>query len=91
MDLSYHITFTNGSNSYYSFPADAKKQIKDINKWILNHYVFKCDILAKGYRINNTSWGTWVVYKIGKWVDTPEKEYRHLGNAVTYIEKIMEE
>lgn len=90
MDISYHITFADGRNPYYSFPADEKKQIKAINKWMLNHHTSRCDILANGYRISNTSWGTWVVYKIGKWCDTPEKEYRHLGNAVKYLEKIVE-
>lgn len=92
MNLSYRITFANGSNPYYSLPADAKKQIKDINKWLLNHSNDRFDILANGYRISNTAWRTWVVYKTGRWVDSiVSKQYKNLGNAVRYLEKIMEE
>lgn len=91
MNISYHITFADGRNPYYSFPADEKKQIKAINKWMVNNFNNRCNILYNGYRISNTAWGTWVVYKTGKWCDTPAKEYRYLGNAVKFLEKIMED
>ena len=92
MKLSYHITFADGSNPYYSFPADAKAQIKAINKRMLDHYNNRCDILLNRYRISNTSWGTWIIYKTGKYVDSIEsKQYKKLGNAVRYLEKIIED
>lgn len=96
MKLSYHITFADGSNPYYSFPADAKKQIKEILSWCRDHWNDRYNLYAEGenarYRISNTAWGTWVVYKIGKWVDSIEsKQYKKLGNAVKYLEKIMED
>lgn len=92
MNISYRITFADGRNPYYSFPADEKKQIKAINKWMVSNFNNRCDILVDGYRISNTVWGTWIVYKQGKWIDKIlSKQYKKLGNAVKYLEKIMEE
>nr|DAG70860.1 MAG TPA: protein of unknown function DUF4041 [Caudoviricetes sp.] len=91
MDISYHITFADGRNPYYSSSTDEKKQVKAINKLMVSNFNNRCDILVDGYRISNTAWGTWVVYKQGKWIDEIlSKQYRKLGNAVKYLEKIME-
>lgn len=92
MKLSFHISFLDGSNPYYSFPKEASKIVKEVNNWYKsnwhNHFgIFTSDYK---YRISNTAWGTWVVYKEGKWCDTVLKEYRHLANAVKFLEKLLD-
>ena len=91
MKISYHITFSDGSNPYYSFPAEAETQIKAIKKWMKKFPIGKYDIFAGNCRISNTTYSTWIIYKCGKYVDTPLKEYGYLTNAVKYLEKILED
>ena len=90
MKFYYHITFLDGSNHYYSFPAEAEAQIKAIKKWMKKFPRSRYDIFAKNYRITSTAWGTWVIYKNGKYDDTVLKEYSYLANAVKYLIKILE-
>ena len=90
MKISYHVTFSDGSNPYYSFPAEAVVQIKAIKKWMKKFPASKCDIFVGDYRISNSSYFTWNIYKCGKYVDTPLKEYSYLANAVKHLEKILE-
>lgn len=90
MKIYYHITFSDGSNPYYSFPAEAEVQIKAIKKWMKKFPMSKYDIFAGNYKISNTTYSTWVVYKCGNYVDTPLKKYSYLASAVKYLKKILE-
>ena len=90
MKLSFHITFIDGSNPWYSFPKDKDEAIKEIKQWRKNHWRDRFDIFTEGheYRISNTTWGTWVVYRRGKWIDDiASKQYRYLSNAIKFLEK----
>lgn len=93
MKLSFHISFLDGSNPYYSFPKEASKTIKEVNHWYKNNRRNHFDIFTSDhkYRISNTAWGTWVVYRKGKWIDDiVSKQYRNLGNAVKFLEKLLD-
>lgn len=93
MKLSFHITFSDGSNPWYSFPREASETIKEIKHWYKNHWNDRFDIWTENheYRIGNTAWGTWVVYRKGKWIDDiASKQYRNLGNAVKFLEKLLD-
>ena len=93
MKLSFHITFSDGSNPYYSFPKEANETIKEVNRWYKNHWNDRFDIWTENheYRIGNTAWGTWVVYRKGKWIDDiVSKQYRNLRNAVKFLEKLLD-
>ena len=89
MKLSFHISFPDGSNPYYSFPKEASKTIKEVNRWYKNHPFSKFDIYPENhkYRITNTQWSTWVIYRCGKCCDAALKEYTWLSNAVKFLEK----
>lgn len=89
MKLSFHISFFDGSNPYYSFSKEETETIKEVKHWYKNHWNDRFDIWDENhdYRISNTVWGTWVVYKEEKWCDTVLKEYRYLANAVKFLEK----
>ena len=93
MKLSFHITFSDGSNPWYSFPREARETIKEVKRWYKNHSNDKFDIWAENheYRISNTAWGIWVVYRTGKCVDeVVSKEYTKLGNAIKFLEKLLD-
>lgn len=93
MKLSFHISFIDGSNPYYSFPKEASETIKEVKRWYKNHWNDKFNIWTENhdYRISNTAWGTWVVYRKGKWIDDiTSKQYRNLGNAVKFLEKLLD-
>lgn len=93
MKLSFYITFSDGSSSWYSSPTEASATIKDVKRWYKTHYNDRFDIWTKNheYRISNTAWGTWVVYRKRKWVDNiVSKQYRNLGNAVKFLEKLID-
>lgn len=90
MKFFYHITFSDGSNPYFSLPAEAEVQIKAIKKWMKKFPMSKYDIFAGNYKISNTTYSTWVVYKCGNYVDTPLKKYSYLASAVKYLKKILE-
>ena len=92
MKLSFHVTFSDGSNPWYSFPREANETIKEVKRWYKNHSNDKFDIWTENheYRISNTAWGTWVVYKKEKWCDIALKEYRWLANAVKFLEKLLD-
>ena len=93
MKLSFNITFSDGSNPWYSFPREANETIKEVKRWYKNHYKDKFDIWTENhdYRISNTAWGTWIVYRKGKWIDDiVSKQYRNLGNAVKFLEKLLD-
>lgn len=93
MKLSFHISFLDGSNPYYSFPKEASKTIKEVNHWYKNNRRNHFDIFTSDhkYRISNTAWGTWVVYRKGKWIDDiVSNQYRNLGNAVKFLEKLLD-
>lgn len=90
MKLSFHITFSDGSNPWYSFPREASETIKEVKRWYKNHWNDKFDIWTENheYRISNTAWGTWVVYKKEKYISCAiSKQYDRLGNAVKFLEK----
>ena len=58
MKLSFHISFLDGSNPYYSFPKEASETVKEVNHWYKsnrrNHFnIFTSD---HKYRISNTAW-----------------------------------
>lgn len=93
MKLSFHIAFSDGSNPWYSFPREANETIKEIKQWYRNHWQDRFDIWTENhdYRISNTAWGTWVVYRKGKWIDDiVSKQYQYLGNAVKFLEKLLD-
>lgn len=93
MKLSFHISFLDGSNPYYSFPKEAGEAIKEVNHWYKSNWRNHFDIFTSDhkYRISNTAWGTWVVYRKGKWIDDiVSKQYRNLGNAVKFLEKLLD-
>lgn len=93
MKLSFHITFSDGSNPWYSFSREANETIKEVRLWYKNHSNDRFDIWTENhdYRISNTAWGTWVVYRKGKWIDDiVSKQYRNLGNAVKFLEKLLD-
>ena len=90
MKLSFHISFLDGSNPYYSFPKEASKTIKEVNHWYKNNRRNHFDIFTSDhkYRISNTAWGTWVVYKKEKYISCAiSKQYDRLGNAVKFLKK----
>lgn len=90
MKLSFHISFIDGSNPYYSFPNEASETIKEVKRWYKNHSNDKFDIWTENheYRISNTAWGTWVVYKKEKYIICAiSKQYDRLGNAAKFLEK----
>lgn len=90
MKLSFHITFSDGSNPWYSFPREANETIKEVKRWYKNHWQDRFDIWTENheYRISNTAWGTWVVYKKEKYISCAiSKQYDKLGNAVKFLEK----
>ena len=90
MKLSFYITFSDGSSPWYSSPTEANKIIKEVKRWYKNHSNDRFDIWTKNhdYRISNTAWGTWVVYRKEKWCDeVVSKQYRYLSNAVKFLEK----
>ena len=93
MKLSFHIAFTDGSNPWYSFPREASETIKEVKCWYKNHYKDRFDIWTENheYRISNTAWGTWIVYRKRKWIDEiASRQYRNLGNAVKFLEKLLD-
>lgn len=90
MKLSFHITFADGSNFWYSFPREASETIKEVKRWYKNHWNDRFDIWTENhaYRISNTAWGTWYVCRTGKWIDEViSKEYTKLSNAIKFLEK----
>ena len=90
MKLSFYITFSDGSSPWYSSPTEANETIKEVKRWYKNHYKDRFDIWTENhdYRISNTTWRTWVVYRKGKWVDDiVSKQYRYLPNAIKFLEK----
>lgn len=90
MKLSFHINFLDGSNPYYSFPKEAGETIKEVKHWYKNHWNDRFDIWTENheYRISNTAWGSWVVYKKEKYISYAiSKQYDRLGNAVKFLEK----
>ena len=90
MKLSFHITFSDGSNPWYSFSTESSETIKEVKRWYKKHWNDRFDIWTENheYRIGNTAWGTWVVYRKGKWInDIVSKQYRYLSNAVKFLEK----
>lgn len=93
MKLSFHIAFADGSNPWHSFSREASETIKEVKRWYKNHSNDRFDIWTENheYRIGNTAWGTWVVYRKGKWIDDiVSKQYRNLGNAVKFLEKLLD-
>lgn len=93
MKLSFYITFSDGSSPWYSAPTEANKTIKEAKRWYKNHWNDRFDIWTKNhkYRISNTAWGTWVVYRKEKCCDkVVSKQYRNLGNAVKFLEKLLD-
>ena len=93
MKLSFHIIFSDGSNPWYSFPREVNETIKEVKRWYKNHWNDRFDIWTENheYRISNTAWGTWVVYRKGKWIDDiVSKQYRYLTNAVKFLEKLLD-
>ena len=93
MKLSFHISFIDGSNPYYSFPKEASETIKEVKRWYKNHSNDKFNIWTENheYRISNTAWGAWIVYHKGKWIDDiTSKQYRNLGSAVKFLEKLLD-
>ena len=93
MKLSFHIAFSDGSNPWYSFPREANETIKEVKRWYKNHWNDRFNIWTENheYRISNTAWGTWVVYRKGKWIDDiVSKQYRNFGNAVKFLEKLLD-
>ena len=93
MKLSFHITFSDGSNPWYAFPREVSETIKEVKRWYKNHWNDRFDIWTENheYRISNTAWGTWVVYRKGKWTDDiVSKQYQYLGNAVKFLEKLLD-
>lgn len=90
MKLSFNIVFSDGSNPWYYFPKEASETIKEVNRWYKNHWNDKFDIWTENhkYRISNTAWGTWVIYKKEKYISCAfSKQYDRLGNAVKFLEK----
>lgn len=90
MKLSFHILFCDGSNPYYSFPKDKNEILKEVKRWYKNHWQDRFDIWTENheYRISNTAWGTWIVYKQNKIISCAiSKQYEKLGNAVKFLEK----
>lgn len=90
MKLSFHINFLDGSNPYYSFPKEASETVKEVNNWYKTNRRNHFDIFTSDhkYRISNTAWGTWVVYKKEKYISRAiSKQYDRLGNAVKFLEK----
>ena len=90
MKLSFHISFLDGSNPYYSFPKEASETIKEVKRWYKNHWNDRFNVWTENhdYRISNTAWGTWVVYKKEKYISCAiSKQYDRLGNAVKFLEK----
>ena len=64
-----------------------------MKRWYKNHYNDRFDVFDDSgkYRISNTAWGTWVVYRKGKWIDDiVSNQYRNLGNAVKFLEKLLD-
>lgn len=93
MKLSFHILFRDGSNPYYSFPKDKNEILKEVKRWYKTHSNDRFNIWTENhdYRISNTAWGAWVVYRTGKWVDEViSKKYTKLGNAVKFLEKLLD-
>lgn len=93
MKLSFHITFSDGSNPWYSFPRETSETIKEVKRWYKTHYNDRFDIWTENheYRISNTAWGTWVVYKKEKYISCAiSKQYDRLGNAVKFLEKLLD-
>ena len=93
MKLSFHIAFADGSNPWYSSLRESSETIKEVKRWYKNHYKDRFDIWTENhdYRISNTTWRTWVVYRKGKWIDNIiSKQYRNLGNAVKFLEKLLD-
>lgn len=93
MKLSFHITFTDGSNPWCSFLRETSETIKEVRRWYKNHYKDRFDIWTENheYRISNTAWGTWIVYRKGKWIDDiVSKQYKNLENAVKFLKKLLD-
>ena len=93
MKLSFHITFSDGSDPWYSFPRETNETIKEVKRWYKNHWQDRFNIWTENhkYRISNTAWGTWIVYRQGKWIDDiVSNQYKNLGNAVKFLEKLLD-
>lgn len=93
MKLSFHILFRDGSNPYYSFPKDKNEILKEVKHWYKTHSNDRFNIWTENhtYRISNTAWGTWYVYRTGKYVDEVVfKQYKNLGNAIKFLEKLLD-
>lgn len=92
MKLSFHVTFKDGSNPYYSFPKEANEAIKAANQMHNKYLNSRIDIYIQNtkYRITNTAWGRWAVYLRGIYCDIYLKEYTWLANAVKFLEKRIE-
>lgn len=92
MKYRYHIHFADNSNPYFSFDMGASEIVKAVNKWVkAGNYNFNNKYTIFDFdhnsRISSTHRGTWVIYKKGKYCDTPLNEYRQLGNAMKFLEK----
>lgn len=93
MKLSFRILFSDGSNPYYSFQKDKNEILKEVKRWYKTHFDDYFEIWTENhtYRISNTAWGTWYVYRTGKWVDEViSNEYAKLGNAIKFLEKLLD-
>lgn len=93
MKLSFRILFSDGSNPYYSFSKDKSEILKEVKRWYKTHFDDYFEIWTENhtYRISNTAWGAWVVYRKGKWIDDiVSKQYRNLGSAVKFLEKLLD-
>lgn len=95
MKLNYHIRFADSSNPYFHRAMDAKEAIKEVNNWVKsgnynfnNHYTLFD--FENCYRIESTNRGTWKIYEEREYYEFPLAEYRWLGNAVKFLEKLLD-
>lgn len=84
-----HVTFSDGSNPYVSYPKDRHAAAKQWRLWMKNHPLTAYPkIYCGNYMVqrNNDFSGYWA-WKRGEFNAT-KKFYKNLGSALKYIEKM---
>lgn len=86
-----HVTFSDRSNPWVSFPTDRHTVNKQWRSWVKNHPSnAQPEALCNGWRCYYSG-GDYIVYNVDGWLkgynDTLHK-YKHLGHALRALERL---
>lgn len=83
-----HITFSDGSNPWFSFKHERHDIAKQWRRWIKHHSTAQPQAWKGNYICaRSTDNSRYDVWKCGEYVNT-RRSYKHLGHALAALEKL---